>query len=166
MHGRTTTAVFVTALALPAWGDDESREPPVWLELGANVRHTPHTNRALTGTLRLTTWTRWNTYLGVEGESGLELERGVSGASGLVGARGDLGAALLRVELVPGRRWERFGQEAEEQRWLVEARARADTWISGRFTIGAALGATLEGGTDDWLAGVYLGVHSREHGTR
>jgi hypothetical protein len=45
-------------------------------------------------------------------------------------------------------------------RGVVEARARAELWLSPWITAGATLGTNvLE--RDDWMAGLYLGVHSR-----
>jgi hypothetical protein len=50
-------------------------------------------------------------------------------------------------------------------RGVVEARARAELWLSPWITAGATLGTNvLE--RDDWMAGVYLGVHSRAFGGR
>jgi hypothetical protein len=43
---------------------------------------------------------------------------------------------------------------------VVEARARGELWLSPWITAGATVGASvLDRG--DWMAGVYLGVHSR-----
>jgi hypothetical protein len=45
-------------------------------------------------------------------------------------------------------------------RAVIEARARAEVWVSPWVTAGVSVGSNvLE--KSDWMAGVFLGVHSR-----
>jgi hypothetical protein len=50
-------------------------------------------------------------------------------------------------------------------RGVVEARARAEVWLLPWITAGATLGANVTA-LDDWMAGLYLGVHNRTFGGR
>jgi hypothetical protein len=95
----------------------------------------------------------------------------VIGAYGVAGVRGTLGRATLAVEGAGGVRSTRYHFDSTYHaceststiavtRGVVEARARAEVWAGPWFTFGATVGANLaERG--DWLAGLYLGLHSR-----
>jgi len=177
------------ALAVADDGDDDG-EPPVHFELGLNTRHfsasagaahqafrtetgvepappgTP-AGSGVTASLRFTKWTRWSTFLGIEAETGALTERNsnVAAGYGLVGYRGELGRFTVGVELAPGKRWIRYNlMDETHETYLVETRVRAQTWISARFTLGAAAGATVTGDVRVWMAGVYVGVHSLDYG--
>jgi hypothetical protein len=168
----------------------DTREPPVHFELGVNTRRfaasdtgrvalrtssgSPVETGAPGGTgvtvsLRFTKWMRWGTYAGFEAETGslMEPSSNFAGAYGLIGARGTVGPIALYVEAAPGKRWIRYEAMGKNyQSYLVETRVRAETWISSRFTFGGAIGATLTGEVGVWMAGLYLGVHSLDFGTR
>lgn len=122
---------------------------------------------ALTTSLRFTGRTRFNTFLGVEGEVGEMMGRAgsnVAGAYGVAGVRSDLGALRIGAELVAGRRWVRYALDGAEDPTLmiVEPRVRADLWLASQLTLGAAAGATL-GERSVWMAGVYVGFHSQPY---
>lgn len=122
---------------------------------------------ALTTSLRFTGRTRFNTFLGVEGEVGEMLGRAgsnVAGAYGVAGLRSDLGALRLAAELVAGRRWIRYDLDGTEDptRLIAEPRVRADLWLASQLTLGVAAGATL-GEHSVWMAGVYIGFHSHPY---
>ncbi|HTL33999.1 MAG TPA: hypothetical protein VL326_12780, partial [Kofleriaceae bacterium] len=97
----------------------------------------------------------------------------VMGAYGVAGVRGSLGRATLAVEGAGGVRQTRYHFDSTyhacettstiaDTRAVVEARARAEVWAGPWFTLGATVGANLaERG--DWLAGLYLGLHSRAY---
>ena len=97
----------------------------------------------------------------------------VMGAYGVAGVRGSLGRATLAVEGAGGVRSVRYHFDStyhaceststiQDTRGVVEARARAEVWAGPWFTFGATVGANLaERG--DWLAGLYLGLHSRAY---
>jgi hypothetical protein len=152
-------------------------------ELGLNTRHftADRTNVAfrsmteqpdlsleggdgLTMSFRFTGRTRYNTYLGVEGEAGQMIglpESNIAGAYGVAGARGALGRFRLAAELVAGRRWVRyeFGAKEDPSMLIAEPRVRADVWLNGYASVGGAVGATLSD-RQVWMAGIYLGIHS------
>jgi hypothetical protein len=168
----------------------DNREPPVHFEIGINTRHvsasaaTEHAafrseegsatddgtpgGTGVTASLRFTKWMRWNTFAGLEAETGAlsQPSSNVAGMYGVFGARGELGKVTLAVELAPGKRWIRYGlQDSTHEAYVVEPRVRAQTWLSPRFTLGAAAGATVTGDVHVWMAGVYVGVHSLDYGT-
>jgi len=165
-------------------------EPPVHFEIGLNTRHlgaseTPDGNVALrsisevddqtpsgngvTVSLRFTKWMKWQTFTGVEAETGTLTTRNsnFAGAYGLFGTRHELGRISLFVEAAAGKRWVRYDlMEKNRTSWIVEPRVRAETWLSDRFTLGGAIGSTITGDVRVWMAGVYVGVHSLEFGKR
>lgn len=158
------------------------------LEIGLNTRHFAATaaqegvafrttsgeptpglpeGTALTTSLRFTGRTRFNTFLGVEGEVGEMLGRvgsNVAGAYGVAGVRSDLGALRIAAEIVAGRRWIRYALDGAEDPTLMmaEPRVRADLWLASQLTLGVAAGATL-GDHSVWMAGVYIGFHSHPY---
>ena len=189
MTGRfAITSCTLAALAGPVVADD--REPPVHLELGVNTRHFAASERGrvalrsasgmlpeddspggtgVTMSLRFTKWMRWATFAGVEAETGSLMEAGsnFAGAYALVGARGAVGPVALYVEGAPGKRWVRYGSMSKSyESYVLESRVRVETWLSSRFTFGGAIGATLTGDVRVWMAGVYIGVHSLDFGSR
>jgi hypothetical protein len=106
--------------------------------------------------------TALHTYMGGEIEAGrLEAEgSNFSGAYWVIGGEhaGKLGS--IGAELASGWRGIKPGYGADTENELVfEPRVRGQLWIAEQWTIGAAAGARLGGG-GDWMAGVYLGVHS------
>lgn len=181
-------ALLGCAAASPAVAD--SREPPVHFEMGLNTRRFSASDsgrvalRTVSGSpvesgepggtgvtvsLRFTKWLRYGLYGGFEAETGSLMEGGsnFAGAYGLVGARGHLGPLAVYVEGAPGRRWVRYEMSGKNyQAYLLETRVRAETWLSSRFTFGGAIGATVTGDVRVWMAGVYVGVHSLDFGTR
>ncbi len=180
----------LVAIASPAAAD--YREPPVHFEIGINTRHfaagssdsgsdaartvdgtaveegTP-AGAGVTVSLRFTKWTRWNTIVGFEAESGTLTERSsnVAGAYGLFGMRHELGPVALFTELAAGKRWVKYSMKGENHiSWMVEPRVRAEMWLSDRFTFGGAIGSTLGADARAWIAGIYVGVHSLDFGKR
>jgi hypothetical protein len=178
-------ALLLCALASAASADRfTSHQSAGLLELGVNTRHFAAADpadvafrstdgmdpdpslgegTAVTSSLRFTGRTRYNTFLGVEGEFGQLVGYGqsnVAGAYGVAGARGDLGAVRLSAELVAGRRWVRYEADgpSDPNKLVAEPRIRGDIWLSPYWTLGGAVGATLSD-RQVWMAGVYLGVH-------
>lgn len=120
---------------------------------------------AVTSSLRFTGRTRYNTFVGVEGEFGQLVgfeHSNVGGAYGVVGARGDLGRVRLSAELVGGRRWVRYevNDRSDPSKMVAEPRLRADLWVSPYWTLGGAVGATLSD-RQVWMAGIYIGLHDK-----
>jgi hypothetical protein len=101
----------------------------------------------------------------------------VLGAYGVAGVRGSIGRATLAVEGAGGVRSTRYHFDSTYHaceststiavnQGVVEARARAEVWMGPWFTLGATAGANLLA-RGDWLAGLYVGFHSRAYaGTR
>jgi len=98
----------------------------------------------------------------------------VVGGLAFVGLRGDIGLGSLAVEGAGGVRDVIYNftstyHECETSssisivRPVVEARARADVWLGPWLTLGATLGANVLA-KSDWMAGLYLGLHSRAYG--
>lgn len=181
----TLLAVLLASSAASA----SPAEPPVHFEIGLNTRHlgasepdnsvalrsitdvedgTP-SGTGITVSFRFTKWMRWNTFTGVEAETGTLTTRNsnFAGAYGLFGTRHELGRLALFVEAAAGKRWVRYDiMENNRTTWMVEPRVRAETWLSDRFTLGGAIGSTITGDVRIWMAGLYLGVHSLEFGKR
>src|SRR5690349_8380455 len=103
-------------------------------------------------------------YLGGEAETGrLEADgSNFAGAYGIVGAEHMNGFGSIGAELATGWRGLRFELGDDDHNALIfEPRVRAQMWIGEQFTLGAAAGAVV-GEHGDWMAGVYLGVHSHD----
>jgi hypothetical protein len=167
---------------------DSRKDGPLQIEFGVNTRHfaaadpsasnvafrsseqpdaSIDAGTALTSSIRFTGKSRYNTFLGVEGEVGelLGYDRSnIAGAYGVVGMRGAVGPRMsVAAELVAGRRWVRYeivGRE-DDSKLIAEPRVRADLWLSPRWTFGGAAGATL-GDRSVWMAGLYFGLHSND----
>lgn len=112
---------------------------------------------------------------GTFGAPTLVQQRGlVMGAVGVAGFRGSAGRATFALEGAGGVRHVRYNFESTYHhcidtstiavsRAIVEARARGELWLNPWITAGATLGSNvLDRG--DWVAGVFLGVHSRAFG--
>lgn len=165
-------------------------EPPVHFEVGLNARHFGASDRpqaafrtatgamieqgtpggsGVTVGLRFTKWMRWNLFSGIELETGTltEPSSNVAGAYGLAGMRHRVGPLAVSAELAPGKRWVRYELYGKDhERYMMETRVRAETWLSPRLTVGGAVGATVTGDTSVWMAGAYIGIHSLDFGTR
>jgi hypothetical protein len=103
-------------------------------------------------------------YLGGEAETGQLEARGsnFAGAYGIAGIEHSGGLGSLGVELASGWRGLRFDLgDDDHDSFVVEPRVRGQLWIGDQFTLGAAAGAVL-GERGDWMAGVYLGIHSHD----
>lgn len=164
-------------------------EHPVLFEIGINTRHfaaqqpgdsvafrtidpppagSPE-GEAVTTSLRFTGRALWDTFVGVEAEAGALVGYPMSNLAGVYGVGGmrqELGPFRIGAELVAGRRWVRYelkNQRSDDGAWIAEPRVRADMWLTPRWTLGAAAGATL-GERSVWMAGVYLGVNSADFG--
>jgi hypothetical protein len=85
-----------------------------------------------------------------------------AGAQLLAGVYGGARAFKLGVELAGGGRFVEMGNDVGEE-WTVEARARADLWLSPWVTIGGAVGTSLLD-RGEWMLGLHLGVHSYSYG--
>ena len=188
MTNRDQFAVLVLGclIAPNAFADNGDR--PMQLEVGINTRRfeAPADNsrvafRSTTGTvvaaqpdntavstsLRFTGRTIYNTFIGAEGEAGALVGREGSNLAGLyavAGAHGDLGHVRLGAEMVAGKRWVRYALDGSEDlsATIFEPRVRAELWVSPRWTLGGAIGATL-GESTVWMGGIYLGVHSTDY---
>lgn len=176
---RRALVIALIALASPAYADDGF----CLYEMGVNtrafaavagtdvaVRSTNPPDAALakstaqTVSFRFTGRTRYGTYVGAEAEAGVLEAPGsnLAGVYGLAGVRGDTRLFTFRAELASGFRKVRYDlDDTDATRLLLEPRARADIWLSPRFTLGGAIGATF-GDRSVWLAGLYLGVHSSD----
>jgi len=127
----------------------------------------PADNTAVSTSLRFTGKTAYNTFVGAEGEAGSLVGRTGSNLAGfyaVAGAHGDLGSFRFGAEMVAGRRWVRYALDGSEDMaaTIFEPRVRAELWVSPRWTLGGAVGATL-GERTVWMAGIYLGVHSTDY---
>jgi len=98
----------------------------------------------------------------------------VIGGLGIAGVRGTTGIGAFALEAAGGVRNTSYNfrssyhlcedtTSVSETRAVVEARARAELWLGPWFTAGATLGANVLS-RGDWLAGIYLGLHSRAYG--
>jgi hypothetical protein len=115
-----------------------------------------------------------NAHMSMEVEFGLvdddkwEAGRAQLVAGGLLGGgvRGSIGFASLGVDLVGGIHAievQHATTSESEFRGVLEARARLDLWLGPWVSLGGALGSSLfERG--DWMAGLYIGLHSRSWG--
>jgi hypothetical protein len=165
------------------------RVSQVQLEVGVNTRHfsaasaakgeafrtTGETDTSFTGgeavssSIRFTERTRWDTFVGIEGEAGALIGypgSNLAGAYGVGGVRKDVGRLRIAAELVGGRRWVRYANDLSRMdpgAWIAEPRVRGDIWLGSRVTLGGAAGATL-GDSSVWMAGVYVGVTSSDFG--
>jgi hypothetical protein len=94
--------------------------------------------------------------------------------TGIVGVRGTTKHGALGVEAAGGVRSVRYAFDSayhdcnqtttiETNKAIVEARARAELWLGPWITAGATVGTSVIS-QGDWLAGVYLGVHSQAFG--
>lgn len=102
-------------------------------------------------------------YAGGEAEPG-KLERegsNFAGAYGILGAEHSTRLGSLGVEMATGWRGLRYeAGGAQEHRLILEPRVRGQLWIADQWTLGGAIGARL-GMEGEWMAGLYLGVHSQ-----
>ena len=98
----------------------------------------------------------------------------VIGVAGIAGLRMGTGRATLALEGAGGLRSVRYrftstyhncvtDTTVESTTSLLEARARGELWLNPWLTAGATLGSNvLE--RNDWMAGVYFGIHTRAFG--
>ena len=176
-----TRSIVLVALFASTASAEPSR--PMQLEFGFNTRHFAAAHvaedvafrsteepdpalaagTAVTGSLRFTGRTRYNTFLGVEAETGYLLgieNSNLGGAYGLIGMRHDLGSLRIAAEVAAGRRWIRYAvvKDYDASVMMAEPRVRGDLWLSPKVTLGGAVGATI-GDRSVWMAGVYIGLH-------
>jgi hypothetical protein len=174
--------------AADADADRRRHDRPVMFEVGVNTRHFAASDpadvafrtadpqdtsmgdgTALTTSLRFTGRTPYDTFVGVEAETGTLLgydSSNLAGAYGVGGARIDLRAVRLAVELVTGRRWVRYAMNyasSDDSDWIFEPRVRGDFWLGQHVTLGGAAGATLSDRAV-WMAGIYIGINSSAFG--
>lgn len=185
---RTIARALLLVCVLAPVASADRPERPFQLDFGVNTRHFAAAGpsdvafrsteepdpaalgegTALTTSFRFSGKTRYNTFLGVEGETGYLVGHegsNIAGAYGVMGLRHDLAKRLaVAAELVGGIRWVRYslvGARADDSVMIAEPRVRADLWVSPRLTFGGAAGATL-GDRAVWVAGVYIGIHSAD----
>jgi hypothetical protein len=103
---------------------------------------------------------------------GIELEEGrlatdgsnFAGAYSIVGYEHKLRSASFGVELASGWRGIRYkGDTDDVSAFVAEPRVRGQIQLSDQVTFGAVAGSTL-GELGSWMAGAYLGFHSRAFG--
>jgi len=147
----------------------------------------------LESVFRVTAELRHSIYIGAEGEVGglvsaapaaIDIAAGtpeltqqhgvVYGAAAVGGVRTLIGPAVLSVELAVGGRGvahsfaasvmgQRHSYDLSSAELVVEPRVRAEVWLSPFASTGVTVGAnTIELG--DWMAGLYLGLHTRAFG--
>lgn len=105
-------------------------------------------------------------YLGGEAETGrMDIDgSNFAGAYGIAGTEHASSLGSIGVELAAGWRGLRFSfGDDNHDSFLFEPRVRGQLWIADQFTLGATAGA-LVGTEREWMAGVYLGVHSHDRG--
>lgn len=181
-------ALLFVCIGVSVASADRSKDDTIQLEFGVNTRHFAAADMsgpdvafrstedpdpalgegtALTSSIRFTGKSRYNTFFGVEGETGYLVGHqysNIAGAYGVAGMRGELSRRFsVAAELVAGRRWVRYkliGRE-DDSLMIAEPRVRADLWLSPRWTFGGAVGATV-GDRSVWMAGVYVGLHSSD----
>jgi hypothetical protein len=125
------------------------------------------TDPARAGTEMMTT----GTYGSPEIAQGTDM---MMAGTGVFGARGTTKHGAFGVEMAAGARSVRYAFDSAYHdcnqtntitttKGIVEARARGELWLGPWITAGATIGTSvIEQG--DWLAGVYLGVHSQAFG--
>ena len=119
---------------------------------------------ATTATLRFTQ-TFGAGYGGEEAEFGhlADSSSNVAGGYGLLGVRGASRIGGISAEIAGGWRTVRTSLDAPDiSRLVAEPRVRGELWIANQVSLGAAVGASL--GEQVWMAGLYIGVHSRHDG--
>jgi len=93
---------------------------------------------------------------------------------GIIGVRGGAGPGTLGVEFAGGLRVASYGFHSSYHdcetsgavtalEEVAEARARGELWLGPWITAGAVIGASVIE-RSAWMAGVYVGVHSRAFG--
>lgn len=155
---------------------------PVFLDLGLQGRQyggiAPGRSRAtaLASAMRLGFALGRHAYAGVEGELGGAVANGEMGAStrgtyvagyGVLGLSAGASRATLAAELAAGVR--DISDDSSDSMTVntpsgvVEARVRGEVWLTPWVSAGATVGSSLID-RGDWMAGFYLGVHSRAFG--
>lgn len=117
---------------------------------------------AVTASFQFTMRARLGYYAGIEAEAGRLDENGSNfgGAYAIVGGEHASSFGSIGVELASGWRGLRYGfGDEQDDRLVFEPRVRGQIWIADQWTVGGAAGALLGGG-GQWMAGVYIGVHS------
>jgi hypothetical protein len=118
---------------------------------------------AMTASLQFTMSMGKNVYAGGEAETGKLALPGswIAGAYGIVGAEAATRRGALGAELAAGWRGVRTSLDEgdDEDQLVLEPRVRAQLWFAEQWTLGGAVGTRL-GGEGEWMAGVYIGVHS------
>jgi hypothetical protein len=138
----------------------------VALRTGSPTEVAPLGQEARTVSGQFTMATRYHGYAGVELEAGTLDVHGSNfgGAYGVLGAEHLSRFGSLGVELVSGWRGLRHGLgEDDVNTFVAEPRVRGQLRIADQVTAGAVAGATL-GEQGAWMAGIYLGFHSRAFG--
>jgi hypothetical protein len=131
---------------------------------GETPRHDSH--GAGTGDIQFTVKYR-ALLLGIEAETGRLGTAGsnFAGAYGVIGAEHQMPSSSIGVELVGGWRGLRYDADDTDDvnAFVAEPRARGQVQLSDQVTFGAVVGATL-GELGSWMAGAYIGFHSRAFG--
>jgi hypothetical protein len=152
------------------------RLPAFFVDAGADARRVPLTLGgssafAAASVLRVGMALTPHMYAALEGElGGITSVTGATGSGtvggtylggfGVVGARVARGPSLLALEVAGGGRdVQSSGMPLAVHGLDVETRARGEVWLGPWLTVGAALGTSVQE-RGDWMASVYLGMHS------
>jgi hypothetical protein len=117
---------------------------------------------AVSASLQFTMAMAHHMYAGGEVETGRLETPGsnLAGGYAIIGGEHATRLGSLGVELAAGWRGLRYDSDDEnDNRLILEPRVRGQLWFANQFTLGGAVGARL-GSEGEWMAGVYLGVHS------
>ncbi len=180
---RCIVLAVVSVLAAGCAADPYRERRPARFLLGANARdlagastsavaargetmptRTASADTAITGSGQFTLGIR-NLIVGVELEEGrLDTQRSnFAGAYGVIGAEASSPMGSIGVELVSGWRGLRLADEDDVNTFIAEPRVRGMYRLGEQVSVGGVIGATLnERGS--WMAGFYLGFHSRAFG--
>ncbi len=176
-------AAVATSFTMGCAHDLHRRERPVRLLLGAYARDLGGASSdlalrqvspsqeaaplgAYTASTHFTVALRSLLYGGMEFEAGQLDTRGSNfgGAYGVLGAEHATRMGSIGVELAGGWRGLRYRSGMDDvHTYVAEPRVRGQLRIGAQLSLGAVAGATL-GDRGSWMAGLYLGVHSRAFG--
>jgi hypothetical protein len=121
---------------------------------------------ATTGVLQFTMAADHHLYTGGELETGTlgPLGSNFGGAYGVLGTEHGSTLGSISLEVVAGAQWTRadFGSP-DVTRTVVEPRVRGQLWLAPQLALGAMMGTSGTLGDGGWMAGLYLGVYSKEY---
>jgi len=111
--------------------------------------------------LQFTTRFGHQLYVGAEGEAGKASadDADIGGAYAIVGIERASKVGSVGAELATGWRGLRIPNDHTINRFLLEPRVRGQIWIAEQWSLGGTVGAGF-GNSTEWMAGVFLGLHS------